>query len=119
MLHAFHSIRDALSSSPLSLACPNQPPLEALLVGLAIIIIAADSFWIQHGDVNALGINQAFQHYISSGASEHVKAAVLRTFSKPIGSYNTHACNTKLLQIIMDNHIDSPAIGQPSGSGSA
>ncbi|KDQ08299.1 hypothetical protein BOTBODRAFT_37992 [Botryobasidium botryosum FD-172 SS1] len=117
-LTALNGIKNALIPSP-SLACSNHPPLEALLIGLAVITVAADSFWIQHGDVNASGIEQAFQNYVTSGASEHTKAAVLRAFSKPLGSYSTYACNTKLLQIIMDNHIDPPAAGQPSGSGSA
>ncbi|KDQ07488.1 hypothetical protein BOTBODRAFT_38787, partial [Botryobasidium botryosum FD-172 SS1] len=100
-------------------ACSNHPPLEALLIGLVVIAVAADSFWIQCGNVNASGIQQAFQHYVTSGASENVKAAVLKAFSQPIGSYSTQACNTMLLQIIMDNHIGSPDAGQPSGSGPA
>ncbi|KDQ06478.1 hypothetical protein BOTBODRAFT_39570 [Botryobasidium botryosum FD-172 SS1] len=64
-------------------------------------------------------MKEAFQHYITSGAAENVKAAVLEAFPNPIGSYSTHACNTKLLKIFMDNHIDPPSVGQPSGSGSA
>ncbi|KDQ15227.1 hypothetical protein BOTBODRAFT_31895, partial [Botryobasidium botryosum FD-172 SS1] len=117
--HAFDGISSALYPLPSSLACSNLPHIEALLIGLAITTVAADSFWIQPGDVDALGIKQAFQHYVTSGAAENVKAAVLEAFPKHIGSYSTHDCNTKLLQIFMDNHIDPPTAGQPSGSGSA
>ncbi|KDQ15178.1 hypothetical protein BOTBODRAFT_295422 [Botryobasidium botryosum FD-172 SS1] len=119
MYHAFDEIHNALTPLPSSLACPNHPPLEALLIGLAIITVAADSFWIQPGNVNALGIKQAFQHYVTSGASENVKALVLDAFPKPIDSYSTHDCNTKLLQIFINNHIGPFTVGQPGGSGSA
>ncbi|KDQ14384.1 hypothetical protein BOTBODRAFT_350331 [Botryobasidium botryosum FD-172 SS1] len=116
--HASYIIKNALIPLPPSIIYSQHPSLEALLIGLAIIIVVANSFWLQPGDVSATGIEHAFQHYVTSGAPENVKAAVLKAFSKPIGSYSIRDCNTKLLQIVLDNHIDPPTFGQPSGSGS-
>ncbi|KDQ15432.1 hypothetical protein BOTBODRAFT_31766 [Botryobasidium botryosum FD-172 SS1] len=108
-LHASEALKDALTPLPPSIAYPHNPSLEALLIGLAIVTVAANSFWMQ-----SRGIANAFWHYVDSGASEDVMAEVLESFSKPISSYSTHACNTKLLQIVMDNHTNPPAVGQPN-----
>ncbi|KDQ11764.1 hypothetical protein BOTBODRAFT_446118 [Botryobasidium botryosum FD-172 SS1] len=121
-LHYHHQllVPTALLFKPCSLDWVGPPaPLSPFLTHSffpAIITLAADSFWIHHGYVDGLGIKQAFQDYVNSDALENVKAAVFKAFSEPIDSYSTHACNTKLCQILMDNYSD---VGQPSSFGSA
>ncbi|KDQ10081.1 hypothetical protein BOTBODRAFT_178455 [Botryobasidium botryosum FD-172 SS1] len=59
---------------------------------------------------------QKLSSYVTSDALKDIKAAVLKAFSRPIGSYSAHTCNTMLLQIVMDNHIVEFLSVSPSSS---
>jgi len=80
------------------------PPLQVVTVGLAAIIVAANSFWLQPGDVHAWDILKAFKLYIKSGASALVRGEVISTLSNLAGPYNSPTYKAQLIQIVLNAH---------------
>jgi len=107
---AAYVFQDALAPLLPSLVGSLPPPLQVLIVGLAAIIVAANAFWLQPGNVNALTIQNAFGLYMKSSVSDQVRAAVLDAFLGHAGPYDT----TMLVQIVLNNHADLES--KPSGS---
>jgi len=87
-----------------SLTGSLPPPLQVLIVGLLAIIVAANAFWLQPGDVNALTVQNVFELYIKSGGPDRIRAAVMGTLSGLVGPYNTPLYKAKLVQIALNIH---------------
>ncbi|KDQ14505.1 hypothetical protein BOTBODRAFT_32630 [Botryobasidium botryosum FD-172 SS1] len=81
-----------------------SPPLQVFAVGLAAIIVAANAFWLQPGNVYQSNIREALEQYIKSGASSRVQEAIFSSFAEHDGTFNTSACKDKLVQIVLNNH---------------
>jgi len=81
------------------------PPLQVLTIGLTAIIVAANAFWLQPGDVNAPTVQNVFTLYIKSGSSDQVKAAVISNLSGLAGPYNAPTYKAQLVQIVLNAHV--------------
>jgi len=110
-------LQKALTPLSPSLAHCLPPQLQVLTFGLAAIIVAANAFWLQPGDVHALDVESAFTLYITSGASEEVKAAIMSTVSGLTGPYSTPTYKAKLVEIVLNTHMgsDSKSSGPTPG----
>jgi len=83
-----------------------SPPLQILLMGCAVVIIAAKGFWLKpNGRTRAAEVRASSELYIQSQTPSHVKMAILEAFPGAAGPYDSHQSIKALQQIALNYQI--------------